>query len=188
MGFWRCSATAAPGPHNCFGNEKKNMSRKQPKKSRRRLKKLKPVENLSTLFGRDEEADFAGIFEEISAAELQKALHEKKEAAFIGGVRPLNERLRTYPRPEAELDLHGLTADAAEKKAESFLRNSRDKGLHTVRIITGKGLHSPQGRAVLPDVAEALIRRLRNEKIVLASQWEGKSITESGSMIIYLTK
>lgn len=156
-----------------------------PRKRSKKNKKLKPVENIFDLFGGDDD-DFAGIFEGMSDEELQQALAEKKQGISSDKVRPLKDRLRTYPGVEAELDLHGLIAEEAERRIEFFIKSSRDKGLRTVRVITGKGLHSPHGRAVLPDVADLVIRRLRNEKIVLAARWKGKNIAESGSVIVYL--
>lgn len=56
-----------------------------------------------------------------------------------------------------ELDLHGFTAEAAERRLESFLDTQavRSPG-RVVRVITGRGTRSA-GAPVLPDtVREAL--------------------------------
>jgi len=48
-----------------------------------------------------------------------------------------------------ELDLHEMILDDAVAHTRSFLDNSYAKGLRKVRIITGKGIHSRNGEAVL---------------------------------------
>ncbi len=48
-----------------------------------------------------------------------------------------------YPQNiNAEIDLHGHTIAEALAITEDFLDVSEEKGLRSVRIITGKGLHS----------------------------------------------
>jgi DNA-nicking Smr family endonuclease len=97
----------------------------------------------------------------------------------------LRRRLRDYPPPQAELDLHGFTSAQAAEKTETFLRLSRRRGRRTVLIITGRGIHS-DGRPVLPDVVESRIADLRRRKWILASQWERGSKRRSGALIVYL--
>lgn len=75
--------------------------------------------------------------------------------AFIeGAVEGLDEKvLRKLHRGDwkvqGELDLHGLTQAQAKPQLEVFLRASRMKGLRCVRLIHGRGLHSPDQIAVL---------------------------------------
>ncbi|MDR0377476.1 MAG: Smr/MutS family protein [Spirochaetaceae bacterium] len=56
-------------------------------------------------------------------------------------------RLRTK-KPDAILDLHGLTRDEAWADMESFFAESRLQGMEKVLLIHGKGNHS-DGEAVL---------------------------------------
>lgn len=58
------------------------------------------------------------------------------------------------------LDLHGRTAEEAERDAESWLAQRQLEGEATVRLVTGRGLHSV-GPPILPGVIEALLIRLR---------------------------
>jgi hypothetical protein len=58
------------------------------------------------------------------------------------------------------LDLHGDTADEAVRRADRWMRARRDEGEATVRLITGKGLHSG-GPPVLPGAIGDLLRTLR---------------------------
>jgi DNA-nicking Smr family endonuclease len=50
---------------------------------------------------------------------------------------------------QAELDLHGLTADESRDTLADFLLDARARGLRCVRVIHGKGLTSPNREPVL---------------------------------------
>ena len=60
--------------------------------------------------------------------------------------------------PAAKLDLHGLTALQAEARLRDFMRteSTRSAG-QVVHIVTGRGTRS-QGAAVLPGIAQDLLR------------------------------
>lgn len=104
-------------------------------------------------------SDIYGIWEtkhnEEEALKKAKQLKEKKEKKECKGISI--SYLRSM-KPEAELDLHGLTSDIAALKVSEFLVSSRNKGLKKVSIITGKGLHSENGKAILRDIALEEIR------------------------------
>jgi len=53
--------------------------------------------------------------------------------------------------PEAEIDLHGMTGDAAVAGLVRFLRQERSRGRTIICVIHGKGLHSSGGVGVLGD-------------------------------------
>lgn len=116
---------------------------------------------------------------------FQRVLQEKEEG--IQPVRPMRvwEKIRNYPLPEAELDLHGFTARKAEARTEAFIYNAHRKGLRTLRIIVGKGTRS-KGRAVLPDVVETTVVRLKKKQLVFTFKWEKAGKLRSGAMIVYL--
>ena len=95
------------------------------------------------------------------------------------------EKIRQYPPPQAELDLHGCTAPEAESKTESFIQTTRGRGLSTVRVITGKGLHS-EGRAVLPDVIEAKMRELKERGAIFSYRWDKGDKEKSGALEVFL--
>jgi len=59
-------------------------------------------------------------------------------------------------QPQAELDLHGVTAAEVQQKVAWFLENSRFYGFEAVRIITGKGSRSEEGPVLRPLVEEYL--------------------------------
>lgn len=58
------------------------------------------------------------------------------------------------------LDLHGETAESARRRAERWLRDRQADGVLTVRLITGRGLHSA-GPPVLRGEVEELLVALR---------------------------
>jgi len=62
--------------------------------------------------------------------------------------------------PEAELNLHHLTADTAAHQAERFIEESVASGRRCVLLIHGRGLHSgPGGPALRPALVEFLCRQ-----------------------------
>lgn len=59
--------------------------------------------------------------------------------------------------PAATLDLHGLRADAAERRVTDFLATqARIHGGRVVHVITGSGLGSPGGPVLRGRVGELL--------------------------------
>jgi DNA-nicking Smr family endonuclease len=64
-------------------------------------------------------------------------------------------RLRNK-KPDAELDIHGLTRDEAWKALEIFFNDSKGKGLEKLLVIHGKGNHST-GEAVLKRIVMEFI-------------------------------
>jgi DNA-nicking Smr family endonuclease len=61
-------------------------------------------------------------------------------------------------RPDAVLDLHGLTRDEAWNTLETFFQDSRRKGFEKVLIVHGKGNHS-DGEGVLKNICRTFIER-----------------------------
>jgi DNA-nicking Smr family endonuclease len=61
-------------------------------------------------------------------------------------------------RPDAVIDLHGLTRDQAWTALENFFEASRRQGFAKLALIHGKGNHS-QGEAVLKRTVREFIER-----------------------------
>jgi hypothetical protein len=121
-----------------------------------------------------------------SLAHDARELMKRKTGGFFPPRRlSLKEKLRRYPPPQAQLDLHGETALNARLRADAFIRTARADGLFTLRVIVGKGLHSTDG-AVLPDVIEDLAVTLKRQGVVLAHRWDKKIKRKSGALIVYL--
>lgn len=132
----------------------------------------------------------AATFRELLEASLADKTHEGLLLEKRGAVpeRPpvtAEQAIRGYPPPQEELDLHGRTSREAIDGTRAFVDKSRYRGKRTLLIIVGKGLHS-EGRAILPDVVEAELARLRQEGKVLAHRWERGAKRRSGAIVVYL--
>ena len=58
----------------------------------------------------------------------------------------------------ATLDLHGNTKAEAYDLLIKFLRDSREQKFKLVQIVTGSGVHSPNGKAVLKPFVEKTLK------------------------------
>jgi DNA-nicking Smr family endonuclease len=74
-------------------------------------------------------------------------------------ISPAQERRRLLARrPDAVIDLHGLTRDQAWDALEQFFETGRRRGYKKLAVIHGKGNHSPGG-AVLKQTVRDFIER-----------------------------
>lgn len=173
--------------------KKQRIKKKKPspavKTDKKGFRVLTDEHDLYQLFGEKKNSqreDFGRIFEESQQDKKQQLLlQEKKIISSETTPLTVGQRIKTYPAPQLDLDLHGSTTQEAEKKTESFIENARRKKLRTVRIIVGKGLHS-QGKAIIPDVVEKKITRLKRKNWLLGFEWEKKDKRKSGALIVYL--
>ena len=87
--------------------------------------------------------------------------------------------------PDASLDLHGCKRIEVAEKISHFLNNSLHHGYLTVIIITGKGLHSEGGVAVLRDEAEQF---LTTQCRTLVAEWgrAPKQYGGNGALAVFL--
>ena len=60
-------------------------------------------------------------------------------------ARTMDRLRRGRLRPEARLDLHGLTQDRAHRMLERFISEAQSSGVRSIIIITGKGRVSEGG-------------------------------------------
>lgn len=69
---------------------------------------------------------------------------------------------RNYRRMKAQetIDLHGFSLLAAKIELDDFLIRCRKRKLEKILIIHGKGLHSPDGEAVLRNFIRGELRQL----------------------------
>jgi len=152
------------------------------------IRKLSASDDLGVLFSQGREDGLPNSFAEalasgIPAATLAEILTEKEELPTP--AQSQQGAIRKSPPPQEQLDLHGCTAAEAEIKTENFLARARRNHLKTVLVITGKGIHSPEG-SVLKDVIEARLKSMKNDGSILAWLWEKKTREESGALLVYL--
>lgn len=161
---------------------------KKTLKNKNKIPILSETIDLKKVFGSDSDKKFHDLLSKNLEGKSKNALlREKKEKTEKPMPVPVEQRIKRYPGPQEDLDLHGFTAIEADRKTDIFIRSARRRGLFTVKIIVGKGTHS-QGRAVLPDVVEDRLAALKNEKEILTFRWEKRLKTQSGSVIAYLNQ
>ncbi len=145
---------------------------------------LEDESSLSENSSKQDENFLELIEDALKGKDRDSMMREKSDRPLPEPV-PLKKRLKRYPPPEDEIDLHGFTAKEAESKTELYLRNCWRNGLFTVQIIVGRGIHSPYG-AVLPDVIEDLLTRLKREGVLLWFEWDRRTKSQSGAVIAYI--
>lgn len=127
-------------------------------------------------------ASFADLLTETNLDEGMVQYLKEKQARRV----KKKKSIRGYPPAQSTLDLHGEIAVVAERKTVSFIHTCGVQGLKTVRIITGKGLHSPGGKAVLPDVVEVQLVILKQDGLIFDFAWDKKVKAKSGAVLVYL--
>lgn len=103
--------------------------------------------------------DFAEIYrkwedshDEESAIEKRITLSEKQTKH----IPTINELRRM--KVQDELDLHNYLLEDAVKASRDFISQSIKRGLKKIRIVTGKGLHSPNGEAVIRPAVISVVK------------------------------
>jgi len=90
--------------------------------------------------------------------------------------------------PEASLDLHGMTADAAERELVRFLRAEHRRGVRRVCVVHGKGLHSEGGVGVLGDRVVRAITDGGAAPVVAAFASAPAHLGGAGALMVQLTR
>lgn len=127
-----------------------------------------------------ENSSFAEMFDPKRFDRLEESYRRK------AGQGQVAFSVQGYPPPQESLDLHGCTAEEAEKQVQILLASARRQGLKTVEIVTGKGLHSPGGKAVLPDVVEQFLLLAKKQGDIAGFRWEKRLKVKSGVVFVYL--
>ena len=128
------------------------------------------------------EDDFATLLNSITPDQVDAALAEKNSGDdnFV----PTGELIKEYPvNPQRQIDLHELNAEEARVQVHYFIENAHAARVKTIRIITGKGLHSQGGKPILKGVVEEKLLEFKRQEKVLAFKWE----KTGGSILVYLT-
>jgi DNA-nicking Smr family endonuclease len=91
--------------------------------------------------------------------EKNNGIYDKDMEAGSVQINPREKRSRLKnKKPDAVLDIHGLTRDEAWKTLEVFFNDSKEKRLEKILIIHGKGNHST-GEAVLKRIVMEFIEQ-----------------------------
>jgi len=129
-----------------------------------------------------EPTSFAELLSDTTLDAGLVAYLDEKKARVVKKKRSV----KGYPPAQETLDLHGEIAIDAERKTVAFIQTGRQQGLKTVRIITGKGLHSPGGKAVLPGVVEAQLLLMKRDGVIFDFAWDKQVKVKSGAVLVYL--
>jgi DNA-nicking Smr family endonuclease len=91
--------------------------------------------------------------------EKNNGIYDKDMETGSAQISPQERRSRLKnKKPDAQLDIHGLTRDEAWNALEIFFNDSKAKGLEKLLIIHGKGNHS-SGEAVLKRIVMEFIEQ-----------------------------
>jgi DNA-nicking Smr family endonuclease len=91
------------------------------------------------------------------------------EGVAEGVDRKLLKRLKAGDYPlQGQVDLHGLTREAARTRVHEFVDASRRAGKRCVLVVHGRGLHSPDQLPVLKQALRAWLARGPLARAVLA--------------------
>ena len=137
---------------------------------RRAVAGVKPLQSEKEVTERPKPAPVAKFTRADHRAVLEESIADNR-----GGELETGEELN-YARPsvkertvrklrrgqlsiEAEIDLHGLTADEAREALKAFIQESVDRDLRCVRVIHGKGLRSGSKGPVLKPKLNLWLRR-----------------------------
>ena len=129
-------------------------------------------------------ADIYSQWEQTHDEEREIARRAKASEAS-GESGPTINQIRKMAAQD-ELDLHEMLLDDAVAATRSFLDSSYSKGLKKVRIITGKGIHSKGGEAVLrPAVIDVCHSHPKVREVTVPKAVEGGS---GALTVIFKTK
>jgi DNA-nicking Smr family endonuclease len=122
------------------------------------------------------------------AGDLDFELHDSDEFAE-GSVPGLDPRVLSRLRGgefarQADLDLHGTTAESARALVERFVVDSHARGLRCLRIVHGRGRNSPGGVAVLKQSLPRWLQRGPARHLVLA--WSTARPRDGGAGASYV--
>lgn len=130
--------------------------------------------------------DFADIYRKWELTHNEESAIEKrisnsdkqlKRIKTIGEIRRM--------KVQDEVDLHSYLLEEALKVTKDFIASSANHGLKKIRIVTGKGLHSPNCEAVL---RPAIIGLVKSSKYVREIELNPKPEDGGSGAVILILK
>jgi len=140
--------------------KKKKSFKNIPSDSKKKVgNKASKINNSSTL--EDESLFLEAFYSDIPDKELSHK-HEDTVVQNKNKKQIIYSKLNKYGvssiRVNDEIDLHGRTQEESFIILENFITRCYMSKLQVVKIISGKGKHSEQGRAVLPGVVNTFLK------------------------------
>lgn len=106
--------------------------------------------------------DFGKILDQwdemYGAEDFATSAEKEDDSSTMVRERGTNRKKLRKMKPQAELDLHGLTTEQAKAGIEHFIHKSVQEGLVKVQIVHGKGNHSTE-KPVLPEVVRTYLEK-----------------------------
>ncbi|MBI2993640.1 MAG: Smr/MutS family protein [Gammaproteobacteria bacterium] len=134
--------------------------------------RIEPAKPKAAPVPRQSEAEAQQVIAEMAQGEIDSSALESGEELLYCSPGLQDRQFRKLRRGqfsiEAELDLHGLTAEEAREAVARFLTQARESGKRCVRIIHGKGRGSRDGRPVLKTGLQHWLRQ-RGEVLAYCS-------------------
>lgn len=90
--------------------------------------------------------------------------------------------------PEAHIDLHGLNAEQAYHNLIAFFRNSYQRGLRTVLVVTGKGKNSINGMPVLRNKVQEWFTKDPFRRVIIAFCTAKQEDGGTGALYVLIRK
>jgi DNA-nicking Smr family endonuclease len=126
------------------------------------------------------------------AGEARFEVHRESDGAVSGqrrGAHPSHLRaLEGGVAPQATLDLHGLSGDAAEREVGRFVREQQRKGDRVLLVVHGKGNHSEGAIGVLQDRAIRALTKGGAAALVLAFRSAPERLGGLGALVVRLAE
>lgn len=132
-----------------------------------------------------EQEEFLGAIGHLDKTFANHWPEQDAEPSRTAQPRRMKQLQKGQLRPEAEIDLHGMTRAEALHRVHYFLTNAVHHGLQVVLIITGKGTGSDAG----PVLKTAVIERMGDmHDLVLEWGEAPKRYGGSGALVVFLRK
>lgn len=90
--------------------------------------------------------------------------------------------------PEAHIDLHGLNAEQAYHNLIAFFRNSYQRGLRTVLVVTGKGRNSINGMPILRNKVQEWFTKDPFRRVIIAFCTAKQEDGGTGALYVLIRK
>jgi DNA-nicking Smr family endonuclease len=88
---------------------------------------------------------------------------------------------------QAHLDLHGHKIDRARDAINKFIETSIREGYSCVRIVHGRGLHSPEGHSILKEKVHRWLRTRRLARFI-AAYTSARNVDGGGGAVYVLLR
>jgi DNA-nicking Smr family endonuclease len=109
---------------------------------------------------------------------------DKKQERHVNKYAHLNE-------PEKTFDFHEegiLNGAEIRKKTIDFIQSCIKEGVKKALIITGKGLHSENGKALVKPTVEKFLRTLRDEETITSFNIARRDRGGDGAFEVIISK